>query len=180
MIAPRLAAISVLLAACGGKPCPSSTMPASHDADNLHRRPDAEPLPALHAIDLSLAIDPAVAGQVSLRITSFGHEQVQIAIPARADQIELVDPRVALLPPSSPRVVWTAWRADNDALAGGSRAADALDKRVELKRGIAVELVVDLGRALGPEQFAHGGCARAWLIGGVTPVPSNVVCWPPA
>jgi hypothetical protein len=29
-----------------------------------------------------------------------------------------------------------------------------------------------------PEGVTLGWCARAWLVGGAHPVPSNIVCWP--
>jgi hypothetical protein len=149
----------------------------------MHVRDDAPPPPALHLIELALAPD-AAPGLVKLRVVSHGHHAVTIAIPARADQIEWFDPRAPMKVPAPPRVVFTAWRADNDGIAEGSRASAGLEssKIVALQRGATHEAVVDIRRALdalfGPDTFARGWCLRAWLIGGQHPLPSNVVCWP--
>jgi hypothetical protein len=177
----RLAALAAVLAACG-KPCPPPSTPAI--PDDMHLRDDASPPPALHMIELTLATDAAIDGHVHLRVVSHGNRAVKIALPARADQVEWFDPRVKMKAPAPPRVVWTAWRADNDGIAEGSRASAGLEssKIVVLERGAVHDVVADIRDALdgmlGPDTFARGWCVRAWLIGGEHPVPSNVVCWP--
>lgn len=179
MTPPRLAVVAALLTACGATTGPPPSTSAR--SDDMHLRDDATPPPALHMIELTLA-DVVVEGQIRLRVVSYGNRAVKIAIPARADQVEWFDPRAPMKVPAPPRVVWTAWRADNDGIAEGSRASAGLESSriVALERGVVHEVVVDVRGALdgmlGPDTFARGWCVRAWLIGGEHPVPSNVVC----
>jgi hypothetical protein len=137
----------------------------------------------LHTVELSLAPDPAAPGRVTLRVASRGRDPVTIVIPERADQIEWFDPDARRLAEPAPRVLWTAWRIDNAGLVDESRpsSAQAASKHVTLSAGDTRDAVVDVGAALdalfGPGAFARGWCARAWLVGGVHPLPSNIVCW---
>lgn len=140
----------------------------------------------LYTIELSLTADPGVAGRATLRVVSRGRDPVTVVIPERPDQIAWFDPDANRLAEPVPRVLWTAWRIDNAGLADESRpsSAQAASKHVTLAPGDARDAVVDVGAALdalfGPGAFARGWCARAWLVGGVHPVPSNIVCWPGA
>jgi hypothetical protein len=140
--------------------------------------------PKTFAVELTLTTDDQTPGQVRLRIALHGKEPVDIAIPARPDQIEWFDPDAKTLLAPTPHVMWSAWRMDNDGLALDSRPSTAqrASKYVTLYPGNAQEVTVDLGAALdglyGAGTLAQGWCARAWLVGGVHPVSSNVICWP--
>lgn len=104
--------------------------------------------------------------------------------PGRSDQVDWFDPTTRPLVAPTPRIAWSAWRADTAGLALDSRAslAQRAGAPVTLLPGGAHEVTVDLGAALdglyGPGTLARGWCARAWLIGGAHPLPSNIVCWP--
>jgi hypothetical protein len=140
--------------------------------------------PAVFAIELALSPEPAASGRVRLRLTHRGNAPVTLAVPERSDQVEWFDPTTRPLVAPTPRVAWSAWRADTAGLALDSRAslAQRAAAPVTLLPGGAHEVAVDLGAALdglyGPGALARGWCARAWLIGGAHPLPSNIVCWP--
>lgn len=144
---------------------------------------DAAPR-TLYTVELTLTADAAVAGRVTLRITSHGRDPATVVIPERPDQIEWFDPDARRLADAVPRVLWTAWRSDNAGLVDESRpsTAQAASKHVTLGPGDARDAVVDVRAALdalfGPGAFARGWCARAWVVGGGHPLPSNIVCWP--
>lgn len=174
-----------LLAACAGTPAhPPAPAPACapqpQDATMLAHDDSIAP-PAVFAIELALSPEPAASGRVRLRLTHRGNAPVTLAVPARSDQVEWFDPTTRPLVAPTPRV---AWRAGTAALALDSRAslAQRAASPVTLLPGGAHEVAVDLGAALdglyGPGALARGWCARAWLIGGVHPLPSNIVCWP--
>ena len=145
---------------------------------------DAGAPPAVFAIDLAIAADAATWGRVSLRVASHGKAPVTVAIPAHPAQVEWFDPESRPKRAAAPYMVWSAWRIDNAGLALDSRtaAAQRASRYVTLHAGDVQEAVVDLGAALdglvGAGSFARGWCARAWLIGGTHPLPSNIVCWP--
>lgn len=145
---------------------------------------DSSPSPAVFAIELAITADPATVGRVRLGITFRGKAPVTIAIPDRPDQIEWFDPDMKTLRAPIPYVAWSAWRIDNAGLVLDSRASTAqrASRYVTLHAGETHEAAVDLGAAIdglrGPGSFARGWCARAWLIGGTHPLPSNIVCWP--
>jgi hypothetical protein len=144
---------------------------------------DAAPR-TLYTVELTLTADAAVAGRVTLRITSRGRDPATVVIPDRPDQIEWFDPDARRLADAVPRVRWTAWRSDSAGLVDESRpsTAQTASKHVTLGPGDARDAVVDLSAALdalfGPGAFARGWCARAWLVGSGHPLPSNIVCWP--
>jgi hypothetical protein len=162
----------VALAACGAPPPHRPGTPT----DDAPRTP--------YTVELSLTADPASAGRATLRVASRGGEPVTVMIPERVDQIEWFDPDAKRFAEPVPRVLWTAWLIDNVGLVDESRpsTAQAASKRVTLASGDARDAVVDLAGALdalfGPGAFARGWCARAWLVGGAHPVPSNIACWP--
>jgi len=110
--------------------------------------------------------DAAVAGRVTLRITSRGRDPATVVIPERPDQIEWFDPDARRLTDAVPRVLRTAWRSDSAGLVDESRpsTAQAASKHVTLGPGDAHDAVVDVSAALdamfGPGAFARGWCAR--------------------
>lgn len=147
---------------------------------------DSSAPPAVFAVDLALGADAATAGRVRLRIAFRGTTPVTLAIPDRPDQVEWFDPDMKTLRAPTPYLVWSAWRIDNAGLALDSRTSTAqrASKYVTLRAGETHEVAVDIAAALdglrGQGTFARGWCARAWLIGGTHPLPSNIVCWPPS
>jgi hypothetical protein len=139
---------------------------------------------AVFAIDLALAADAATWGRASLRIAFHGRSPVTIAIPDHARQVEWFDPESKPLRAAAPYVAWSAWRIDNARLALDSRTSTAqrASRYVTLRAGDVQEAAVDIAAALdglrGAGTFTRGWCARAWLVGGAHPLPSNIVCWP--
>ena len=140
--------------------------------------------PAVFAIELAITTDPAAPGRLRLRIGSRGKAAVELVVPERLDQVEWFDPGTTTLLAPVPRVVWSAWRSDSAGLALDSRTSRAqrASAQLTLHAGEAHEVAVDVGAALdglyGAGTLARGWCSRAWLIGGVHPLPSNIVCWP--
>jgi hypothetical protein len=145
--------------------------------------PDADVAapPTPYTVELSLAGDASAAGRVTLRIVSHGGDPVPVVLPERPDQIEWFAPDARRLAEASLRVAWTAWRDGGGDLAGELHPSTAqrASRHTTLAPGVAEHAAVDLGAALGgADTLARGWCARAWLIGGAHPLPSNVVCWP--
>jgi hypothetical protein len=142
--------------------------------------------PAVFAIELAITPDAAAPGRLRLRLGYRGKAPVELAVPERPDQVEWFDPGTRTLLAPVPRVVWSAWRSDSAGLALDSRAslAQRAAGHLTLHAGETHEVAVDVGAAIdglyGAGTLARGWCARAWLIGGVHPLPSNIVCWPPA
>jgi len=162
-------ALAAVIAACGARPSPGAPMTTPDDAT-------AAALPTPYAVELTLAPD-AAAGRATLRLVSHGGSPLAIVLPERADQIEWFDPDARMLALPSLHVMWTAWRLGGGALTGDSRpsAAQRASRHATLSPGGSETASVDLGAAL---DGADGWCARAWLVGGAHPLPSNVVCWP--
>jgi len=145
---------------------------------------DSSAPPPVFAVELAIAADATIAGRVTLRVGYHGHAPVTVALPDRPEQIEWFDPDTTTLRSPIPAVVWSAWRIDNAGLVLDSRASTArrASKYVTLRAGEVHEVEVDVGAALdglrGAGTLARGWCARAWLVGGSHPLPSNIVCWP--
>lgn len=139
--------------------------------------------PTPHTVELTLVADAAIVGRVVLRVAQRGHEPVTVVLPDRADQIEWFDPDARGLLDPTLRVAWTAWRLDNGAGIDRARrsVAPTVTKRVTLGPDDVRQTQLDLAPALDglllPDGATLGWCARAWLIGGEHPVPSNIVCW---
>lgn len=170
----RTLALALVACACGARPTPPH--PAmTEDAPHT-----------LYTLELTLTADPAAPGRATLRVASHGKDPVTVVIPERRDQIAWFDPDAHRLAEPTPRILWTAWQIDNPGLVDESRpsSAQVASKRVTLGPGDTRSAVVELGAALdnllGPGAFARGFCARAWLVGGAHPLPSNIVCWPPS
>jgi len=180
------AALAVTLAACGAGACPPTTTcpPPPTQGQTMLEHDDSTAPAALFAVDLTLAAD-ATAGRARLRIVFRGKAPMTLAVPDRVDQVEWFDPETRTLRAPTPYLVWSAWRIDNAGLVLDSRTSTSqrASRYVTLRAGEAHELAVDIAAALdglrGPGTFARGWCARAWLIGGTHPLPSNIVCWPP-
>lgn len=145
---------------------------------------DEDPAPPTpHTVELTLVADAAVTGRVVLRVAQRGHEPVTVVLPDRADQVEWFEPDARGLVDPTLRVKWTAWRIDNGAgIDRSRRMAPTVTKRVTLEQDDVRQTQLDLAPAIDglllPEGVALGWCARAWLVGGAHPVPSNIVCWP--
>jgi hypothetical protein len=162
----RIAVVAILLGAC-------AHAPPAHQL-----RADGPPPSKVFAIELTIAADAAAPGRVSLRVELHGKEPIEIVIPDRPDQVLLIDPDAVMLAEETPSIRWSAWFADNDGLVLGDRpvAAQEPSRHVTLVPGQAQETTVDLAPELDDVGTRHY-CARAWLVGGAHPLPSNVVCW---
>jgi hypothetical protein len=185
-IARSLALVTLVLAACGARPCPppAPCPPPPMQGQTMLVHDDSSAAPAVFAIDLAIAGDAATQGRVILRIVSRGKAPVTIAVPDHPAQVEWFDPEMKTLRAPTPYVAWSAWRIDNAGLALDSRTSTAqrASRYVTLRADEPHEVAVDIGAALdglrGPGTFARGWCTRAWLIGGTHPLPSNILCWP--
>jgi hypothetical protein len=81
------------------------------------------------------------------------------------------------------RVMWTAWRTDDgNAMHVGHQAALVFTRHVTLGPDDVTRATLDLKPALDGVLLRDGEqttwCTRAWIVGGVHPLPSNIVCWP--
>jgi hypothetical protein len=143
---------------------------------------DAAPPPTPQTLELTLAAGDT-EGRVTLRITQRGHTPLTVVVPDRPDQVEWFSPDSARLTDPFLRVMWTAWRTDDgNTMHSGHQAALAFTRHVTLGPDDATRATLDLKPALAGVLLRDGErtawCARAWIVGGVHPLPSNIVCWP--
>jgi hypothetical protein len=198
----RLAAVvlSVALAACGGREPRCPTCPAAAPLDATAMIPtdappalaplhDTTPAVPLDELSLVIALDAAHPGRVGVRVVWYGAPPLTVALPAALDQLEWYEPGRAVDASIAPYLAWSAWRPDTGVrMARPSRPAASRwpSRHVLLAAGAAHDAEVDLGPAFAQadgddrrsDDAPRGWCARAWILGGAAPVPSNVVCWP--
>lgn len=135
-----------------------------------------EPL-ALHALELTIAGDSV--GRVHVRIEVRARKTaVEISVPVNADHVEWFDPDRKRLKATIPELMWSVWRADTGDFMHEGRPASTLIKHVTVTQTVHYEATFDLAKVLGSDRVRHGWCARAWVVSGSHPVPSNIICWP--
>lgn len=144
---------------------------------------DATPPATPHTLELTIAADAEVEGRVTLRVAQRGHAPVTVVVPDRADQVEWFAPDSARLVDPFLRVMWTAWRVDDGSTVHVGRSAPLrFTRHVTLGPDEIAKTTLELRPALDGlllrDGEQAGWCARAWIVGGVHPLPSNIVCWP--
>jgi hypothetical protein len=177
-VCSTLTTLALVTAACGGR------APNSPPSSTMHPSDDLAVPPTPYTLELTVTADDAAIGRVVLAVKHRGHDPVTLVLPEQPEEVEWFEPDARQLADPTLRVMWTAWRLDNGSVVDEGRHGTLPRhmRRVTLGPGEAAKASFDLGPSVDVLLLPRGPrpawCARAWLVGGTHPLPSNVVCWP--